>query len=67
VFEACQRTALEQGYEGLWAGLIIRYDRWTNLETKDYGPTVNVTGVARERIEEAAERARARRREAAAA
>lgn len=62
VLDNCRQTALERGYEGLWGALLIGYVRWVELDTGDFGPTVNVHGVARQRIEEAADRMRERRR-----
>lgn len=54
VIAECRRTALENGYEGIWGGLHQTYMRWTDLETGEWGPSANVRGAARRRMLEQA-------------
>lgn len=58
VMVQCRRTAIEQGYEGIWGGVHQTYERWTDLATGDYGPSVNVRGAIRAQVEERAAAAR---------
>jgi hypothetical protein len=58
VMARCRRTALEQAYEGIWGGIFQTYERWTDLATGDYGPSVNMRGVVRAQIEKRAATAR---------